>query len=164
MQRLSEPLRFLEHKEVRRTAGGIVVRVIDGILHCLLILDRYGKWGLPKGHLEDGETLEQAALREVEEETGLSNVQVGQKLGVTHWSFSDEAGVLYKSGTFYLIHSEKGNPTPEFGEGITECAWVPIYQAHKKINYENLHAIIQEAQRVVSQKAFALPDITEAQT
>ena len=69
---MSEPLRVLEHKEVRRTAGGIVVRVIDGILHCLLILDRYGKWGLPKGHLEDGETLEQAALREVEEETGLA--------------------------------------------------------------------------------------------
>lgn len=151
---MGKPLRFLKHKQVRRTAGGVVVRVIDGILQCLLILDRYGKWGLPKGHLEHGETLEQAALREVKEETGLSNLQVGQKLGVTHWSFSGEGGVLHKSATFYLIHSEKGDPIPEFREGITECAWVPVHQAQKKISYENLHAIVQEAQRVVSQIGF----------
>ena len=135
---------------VEQTAGGVVVRMIEGVIHCLVIRDRYGRWGLPKGHLERGESSKQAALREVKEETGLSDLELGLQLGVTDWSFRDKGGVVHKSGTFYLIYSEKGDPMPEFEEGITECVWVPAHEACSKINYQNLHQIVQEAQRVLA--------------
>ena len=61
--------------------------MIEGIIQCLVIRDRYGQWGLPKGHLEDGESSKQAALREVNEETGLSDLELSEQLGVTDWSF-----------------------------------------------------------------------------
>ena len=135
---------------VEQTAGGVVVRMIEGVIHCLVIRDRYGRWGLPKGHLERGESSKQAALREVNEETGLSDLELGLQLGVTDWSFCDKGGVVHKSGTFYLIYSERGDPMPEFEEGITECVWIPAHEACSKINYQNLHQIVQEAQGVLS--------------
>ena len=55
-------------RTVERSAGGVVVRVLEGGPHFLLIRDPYRRWGLPKGHLEEGEANEAAALREVREE------------------------------------------------------------------------------------------------
>ncbi len=140
----------MTQSRVNRTAGGVVARMIEGVIHCLVIRDRYGQWGLPKGHLEHGESSKQAALREVNEETGLSDLELGIQLGVTDWSFRTESGVVHKSGTFYLMYSEEGDPKPEFEEGITECVWVPAHEACSKINYQNLHQIVQEAQRVLA--------------
>ena len=139
---------------VKRTAGGVVVRLIKDVVHCLVIRDRYGQWGLPKGHLEHGESSEQAALREVNEETGLTNLELSLQLGVTDWSFRAKGGVVHKSGTFYLMYSEEGDPMPELEEGITECVWVPTSEACNKINYQNLHQIVQEAQRVLTGPGF----------
>ena len=139
---------------VERTAGGVVIRMIEGIIHCLVILDRYGQWGLPKGHLEHGESSKQAALREVNEETGLSDLELSEQLGVTGWSFRAKGSVVHKSGTFYLMYSEEGDPMPQLEEGITECVWVPAHEACSKIKYKNLHQILQKAQRVLTRIGF----------
>ena len=139
---------------IERTAGGVVIRMIEGIIHCLVILDRYGQWGLPKGHLEDGESSRQAALREVNEETGLSDLELSEQLGVTDWSFHAKGGVVHKSGTFYLMYSEEGNPMPQLEEGITKCVWVPAHEACRKINYKNLHQILRKAERVLTRIGF----------
>ena len=139
---------------VQRTAGGVVIRMIEGIIHCLVIRDCYGQWGLPKGHLEDGESSKQAALREVNEETGLSDLELSEQLGVTGWSFRAKGSVVHKSGTFYLMYSEEGDPMPQLEEGITECVWVPAHEACSKIKYKNLHQILQKAQRVLTRIGF----------
>ena len=128
--------------------------MIEGIIQCLVIRDRYGQWGLPKGHLEDGESSKQAALREVNEETGLSDLELSEQLGVTDWSFRAKGGVVHKSGTFYLMYSEEGDPMPQLEEGITECVWVPAHEACSKIKYKNLHQILQKAQRVLTRIGF----------
>ena len=130
--------------------------MIEGIIHCLVIRDRYGQWGLPKGHLEDGESSKQAALREVNEETGLSDLELSEQLGVTDWSFRAKGGVVHKSGTFYLMYSEEGDPMPQLEEGITKCVWVPAHEACSKINYKNLHQILQKAQRVLTRIGFGM--------
>ena len=57
---------------IEHSSGGVVARRVDGSVHLLLIRDPYGKWGLPKGHVENGESSFEAALREVREETGLA--------------------------------------------------------------------------------------------
>jgi 8-oxo-dGTP pyrophosphatase MutT (NUDIX family) len=59
-----------------RSAGGVVYRMVDARPLFLLIRDSYRNWGFPKGHLEPGEPPERAALREVEEETGLGSLSL----------------------------------------------------------------------------------------
>ncbi len=67
------------------SAGGVVLRRIRGRLHVLLIKDPYGNWGLPKGHLEGAEKAQEAGLREVGEETGLGDLELGPKLRTIDW-------------------------------------------------------------------------------
>lgn len=64
------------------SAGGIITKIANGKPRILLIRDLlHTDWVLPKGHVEDGETIEEAALREVREEAGLSNIHIDRLLG-----------------------------------------------------------------------------------
>ena len=67
---------------VEKSAGGIVLRWMEAEPNVLLIRDPYGNWGLPKGHLEEGEDARQAAVREVAEETGLDHLELGPEVPV----------------------------------------------------------------------------------
>ncbi len=132
---------------VESSAGGVVVRIIDGVRHVLVIRDPYRKWGLPKGHSEEGETAAQTALREVEEETGLSAVELGEELVTIDWTFRAGGRKVHKFATFYLMYSATGVPKPEVGEGITACEWVPLESAHERISYDNASEVVKVAQR-----------------
>ena len=65
-------------------------------MHLLLIRDPYGKWGLPKGHVENGESSREAALREVREETGLTHLDPGPSLGSIDWYFRLKGDLVHK--------------------------------------------------------------------
>ena len=131
------------------SAGGVVLRRIDGKLHALLIRDPYGNWGLPKGHLEGGEDSREAGLREVEEETGLAVVEMGPELRTINWYFRLKGRLIHKHCTFFLMASESGEAVPETGEGITECRWVPLLEAIEAIDYENAREVVRDAARLV---------------
>jgi 8-oxo-dGTP pyrophosphatase MutT (NUDIX family) len=92
-----------------------------------LFIFRRGKWDLPKGKLDEGETLERCAVREVEEETGLKNVRLGEPLVVT-WHTYDENGkhILKESHWYRMTASSKQAITPQLEEQITELRWVPV--------------------------------------
>ena len=128
-----------------RSAGGVVLRVQDGRHMVLLIRDPYKKWGLPKGHIEDDETGEQAAFREVMEETGLQEVMVGPELGTIDWHFRLKGKLIHKFCQFFLMATEDGRTCPEEGEGITECIWVPLDSALEKVTYDNAREMIRIA-------------------
>jgi ADP-ribose pyrophosphatase YjhB (NUDIX family) len=131
------------------SAGGVVVRAIAGVHHALVIRDPYQKWGLPKGHAEDGETTQETALREVLEETGLTDLRIGEELVTIDWVFRAQGRRVHKFTTFFLMYSESGDPTPEEGEGITACEWVRLDVAHEQISYENASEVVKVAQRIV---------------
>ena len=135
---------------VERSAGGVVVRRIHDTLHVLVIRDPYRKWGLPKGHVEDGETDQQTALREVAEETGLADLRLGSELVTIDWFFNADGRRVHKFTTFYLMHSDRGEPVPELREGISECAWVPLERAHERISYDNASEVVKIAQQVIA--------------
>jgi ADP-ribose pyrophosphatase YjhB (NUDIX family) len=142
---------------VETSAGGVVVRTIDGTPHALVIRDPYKKWGLPKGHTEDGESSQETALREVGEETGLRDLELGQELVTIDWFFHVRGRRIHKFTTFYLMYSTDGEPTPEEGEGISACEWVPLAIAHERISYDNARGVVKAAQRALRE-----PDVGEA--
>jgi len=126
----------------------VVLRRIDGRIHALLIKDPYGNWGLPKGHLEPSEGPAEAGLREVTEETGLADIEVGPRLRTIDWYFRQKGRLIHKHCTFYLMSSNSGDPIPEAAEGITECLWVPLLEAVDAVDYENAREVVRDAARI----------------
>jgi 8-oxo-dGTP pyrophosphatase MutT (NUDIX family) len=103
-------------------AGGGLVRNSDGDL---LVIFRRGKWDLPKGKNEPGETIEQTALREVEEECSLEGLKMGKFLRSTYHIY-EEAGkyILKTTDWFSMSYSGKSAPRPMLSEDITEVRWI----------------------------------------
>lgn len=125
---------------VRRTGEGHRV---------LIIRDPYGQWGLPKGHVEEGEEPPDAAIREVREETGLETVELGPAIDTIDWYFRSDETLIHKYCTFYLMHSPRGEAVPEVEEGITECVWLPLDPAVERVSYADTREVVREAVRMV---------------
>lgn len=142
-----------QNASTERSAGGVVTRRIEGAVYFLLIRDPYGKLGLPKGHVENGETAEDAALREVSEETGLTGVVIGPSLGTTDWYFRFEGRLIHKYCQYFLMGSRFGDPVPERSEGITECRWLPVDEAIAEVAYDNAREIVRVAWQLVGSGA-----------
>lgn len=134
---------------VETSAGGVIVRWLDGAAHVLLIRDAYRKWGLPKGHVEVGETPDAAALREVEEETALADLVLGPHLRTIDWHFHLHGRLIHKFCHFYLIESPAGEACPQTEEGITACRWLPLAGAVETISYDNARGVLRRAGEVL---------------
>ncbi len=132
----------MTERTVERSAGGVVVRILDGHPYVLLIRDPYRRWGLPKGHLEEGEGTKEAALREVREETGLDDLTLGPDLGEIDWTFRKGGHLVHKYCRFYLMRTTRSEVRPEVSEGITECRWLRVDEALQTIAYDNARAIL----------------------
>lgn len=114
-----------------RAAGGIVT---DPEGRMLLIF-RNGRWDLPKGKVEVGETLLQAALREVEEETGIK-VECGEWSVVkTYHVFNLYGGWHLKQTSWFLMKAEKQDITPQQEEGITGGEWVSPDEWYRRLQH-----------------------------
>jgi 8-oxo-dGTP pyrophosphatase MutT (NUDIX family) len=131
------------------SAGGVVYRVDGGRPLFLLIRDSYRNWGFPKGHLEKGELPEAAALREVSEETGLTDLVVRGELATIDWHFRFRGKLIHKICHFFLMESENADTSPQREEGITACKWVPIDEALALISYANAREVLQRAAEMV---------------
>jgi ADP-ribose pyrophosphatase YjhB (NUDIX family) len=90
-----------------------------------LFIFRNGKWDLPKGKLEKKETIENAAIREVEEECGISNLSIVKKLSPTYHIYQmEEKNILKCSYWFEMTYTGKEKLIPQYEEGITEVEWI----------------------------------------
>lgn len=111
------------HKYLEVNAGGGLVNNTEGKF---LLIRRSGLWDLPKGHQEPGEAIEVTALREVEEETGLKELSLGEFIRVTdHTYFRNEKWHLKHTWWYRMTCPGDGSDTvPQTEEGITEIRWV----------------------------------------
>ena len=101
---------------IEHSSGGVVARRVDESVHLLLIRDPYGKWGLPKGHVENGESSREAAVREVREETGLTHLEPGPSLGTIDWYFRLKGDLVHKFCD-YFPHGFSGGRHESGGVG-----------------------------------------------
>ena len=109
----------------------------------ILFIFRNGKWDLPKGKIDGKETIEAAALREVEEETGVKKLKIIKPLETTYHIFKRNGRHRLKITYWFEMHSSyKGKLVPEEIEGITKVEWLNPEQAQNAL--ENSYANIKE--------------------
>ena len=140
------------------SAGGVVVRLDQGRPLYLLIRDSYRNWGFPKGHLEDSEPPEAAALREVAEETGLTDLVLRGVIEKIDWHFRFRGQPIHKVCHFFLMETAEAATSPQRAEGITACRWLPFEEAEALISYANARDVLRHAHAMIA--ATSLPAAT----
>lgn len=135
----------MARKEI--SAGGVVYRQENGELQIQLILDRYGKVSLAKGKMESGETIEDTALREIEEETGILG-KVVSPVDIIAYTYQNPVhGEVNKEVHYYLVEAKGGHMKPQLEE-INEVSWYDSQEAwnrQQKDGYRNNDAILRKA-------------------
>jgi 8-oxo-dGTP pyrophosphatase MutT (NUDIX family) len=116
------------------SAGGVVIREHDGRRELAAVVPRRGVLALPKGHPDEGETLEQAATREVREETGLVADPVGKLGEVRYWYMLSGERVL-KTVAFFLFAYRSGD-VADHDDEVEEAVWVPLEEAARRLSYK----------------------------
>jgi 8-oxo-dGTP diphosphatase len=112
-------------------AGGLVWRRRDGAVEIVLVhRPKYDDWSLPKGKLDPGESFEQAAVREVEEETGLA-CELGDFLGETTYRDNKDREKLVR---FWVMEAGHGDFEPD--DEVDELRWIPLAEAMSLLSYD----------------------------
>jgi ADP-ribose pyrophosphatase YjhB (NUDIX family) len=127
---------------VLRTGGGLVLNEAGKIL----LIRRLGKWDLPKGKLDEGETTEAAALREVEEETGVRPLTLERPLLATYHTYEHDGELILKENHWYLLNTPfEGTLKPQTEEDIEECRWVGLgeLESYREGMYPAVRAVIR---------------------
>jgi 8-oxo-dGTP diphosphatase len=127
------------------SAGGVVYRRNSHGYDIVAVQRaRHDDWSLPKGHLEEGETREQAAVREVKEETGL-DARIVDTIGeIVYFYRRRREGLTRKSVHYFLMEAtstELGGPNWE----VSEIRWVPITEVQNLLTYKNDKEIVSKA-------------------
>jgi 8-oxo-dGTP pyrophosphatase MutT (NUDIX family) len=129
------------------SAGGVVFRRRDGQLEIQLIEDRFGRMTLAKGKMEPGETVEQTALREIQEETGITG-QLSAPLNVISYFYEHaQLGLIQKEVHYYLVEANSGELQAQVEE-ITGVAWYSPLKAWKlqsESGYDNNDEVLRLA-------------------
>lgn len=135
------------------SAGGLVVHPETGAAALIGRLDRRGRllWSLPKGHIEAGETAQQAAVREVEEETGIIG-EVLAPLGTIDFWFVAEDRRVHKTVHHYLLRALGGELSDEDIE-VSEVAWVPLDELEGRLAYADERRLIRHAANLLEETA-----------
>ncbi|QOW10313.1 NUDIX domain-containing protein [Kaistella flava (ex Peng et al. 2021)] len=136
---------FTKMFKVIEAAGGVVSNQKEEIL----FIRRLGKWDLAKGKIEKGESLEQAALREIEEETGLKELILEDYLNTTFHIYTERNGEKILKTTYWFRISYVGNsaPIPQIEEGISEVSWKNEKQIIEEVlpmTFENIKLILKD--------------------
>ena len=134
-----------------RAAGGIVARFVGSgrVELACIYREARGDWTFPKGKLERGETFEQAALREVEEETGM-NCRVVRFIGTTNYTHRKGKPKIV---AYYLMEANEGEFSPN--EEVDELVWVPLESVRANLTWSRDRELFDEVMKFPELRAEA---------
>jgi 8-oxo-dGTP diphosphatase len=134
------------------SAGGVVFRRKQGSIEIILIsVGASGRWQLPKGLIEKSETPQEAAAREVGEETGTEAALVGPIDPIEYWFYGASGGRrvrFHKLVYFYLFEYRSGNVKAHDHE-VNEARWVEISQGHEMLAFKSEKKIVEKARAML---------------
>ena len=135
------------------SAGGLVLDRSSIPPRAALIgrLDRRGRliWSLPKGHIEQGETTEAAAIREVQEETGIEG-SVMAPLGVIDFWFMAEDRRVHKTVHHFLL-TALGGELSDADREVVEVAWVPLDEVSGRLAYADERRLMEKVPALLAE-------------
>ena len=141
------------------SSGGVLYRRRKGVCQIALIRVR-DRWCLPKGRVEAGEGLEETALREVREESGLEGKVVAKLGDITYWytnkTKDGETIRIFKRVYFYLIRYLEGDLT-KHDEEVEEARWWPLAEARKQLFYPTEREMVRKAIVLLDERSSKKP-------
>jgi 8-oxo-dGTP pyrophosphatase MutT (NUDIX family) len=136
---------FQSHYKLVPAAGGLV----RNFAKQWLLIFRRGYWDLPKGKIDTDESPEEAALREVREETGLQRLELGEALPTSYHTYTDEQGRRVLKPTYWFVmDTQETTLIPQLEEDIEEAVWMTPshFFAQQRPVYPNIRALLEAAQ------------------
>jgi len=142
------------------TAGCFLVRQKEGVWEIILIYKRWAEdnqgWNPPKGHVEKGESLEEAAIRETAEETGYKNMEIVEPLETLHLEYQWDDGYLHKKTVHYflakLVNDEKGKYklSKQEKNSTLKVEWMSLEEAKKNLMFNDEREILKKVIKILS--------------
>lgn len=139
------------HPEKVVAGGGYVTRKVSKEIEVLMIFRR-GAWDIPKGKLDEGESITECALREVREEVGIVDLTAVADLGVTIHGYPGKSSFKVKETFWYAMVTPENDFTPQADEGIEKVEWMTWSKAEAIVGYE----IFRQHMKKVEKKIFQL--------
>jgi 8-oxo-dGTP pyrophosphatase MutT (NUDIX family) len=133
------------------SSGGLVIRNLRGRPHLAVVRVRDEILALPKGHPDNGESSQEAALREVREETGLDATPV-EKLGDIRYWYARDGDRVLKEVSFFLFHYRSGR-LEDHDHEVEEALWVPLEEAPERLAHMSERQIAQTALSRLAQES-----------
>ncbi len=141
-----------EEMPIQRLAGAVVYAEHEGDMYFALVHDIFGHWTLSKGKIEDGETVEDGAKREIEEEIGLT-VELESELGKNEYVASHpELGKVRKQVTYFLAKSEYQDLVLENKGGLDDAKWFKVADILDLNFYEDILPIVTKSVTILVSK------------
>lgn len=134
----------------QNAAGGIIIRKAQGSWEVLMIKDPTNEWTFPKGHIEDSESPEVGARREVTEEVGITDLTLIQPLIPITYNFRAD-GIIHKTVQYFLFSTTGDKPiVVQKEEGIQDAMWVPLEQAPAFVGYPKTNKrLLKQIQQIL---------------
>ena len=128
------------------SAGGVIFKKNENSFQIVLISVRNGQaWCLPKGIVNKGETIEEAALREVSEETGLT-ARIMDKLGdINYWYYIKEENIKCRKTVYFYLMEYLSGDTADHDIEVDEAVWFSLEAALEKVSFKGDRTIIEKA-------------------
>ncbi len=126
------------------SAGGIVIKKKKKGFSILLIKDSYGRWTWPKGNIKKSESPEDAAVREIEEEVGIKDIEIIERVGKTQYFYKLKNILRFKTVFIYLCETKDNKLRIQKSE-IRDGKWFTPKEALDRVEYRGSKELLQKA-------------------